>query len=289
MTTEASNLEGWEIQIEEDPSEVFDSLEMVGTNDEIPIPDPDESEKPRPPIDELPQLPSDEPPDEMFLEDELAVYDGNDALTGEGEITIKVDDEDPVTYSFELPKIPGADDQDDYEPANLIIEEPDEDVVIEHDPWSWSIPMFPQWLTKMLQNVPRHSGRDTVGLERATAYMEYLDREISKAVRSDIKGELPIDELANARKEIQDGIDRLKKRYEDISSAKKPKKKKKASTDDSMVKEGKAAGFTVVVPLFISSIARTCINSMVSAGKDIEDCFRKISDEYNLAASIHNI
>ena len=38
----------------------------------------------------------------------------------------------------------------------------------------------------------------------------------------------------------------------------------------------------ITVPLFISSIARSCINGMVSAGHDIEDIFKKLAKEYDL-------
>ena len=55
-----------------------------------------------------------------------------------------------------------------------------------------------------------------------------------------------------------------------------------------MVKKAQKAthvgGIIVTVPLLISSIARTCINSMVSAGKDIEDVFDKLAKKYDLTS-----
>jgi len=126
-------------------------------------------------------------------------------------------------------------------------------------------------------------------LERAMSYLEALDREISRAVRSDINGEIDIADVEKARTAIYEGIERLQKRLDAIQEKIRPKrkqKKKKADDSDNIVKEGQKAthvgGIVVTVPLLISSIARTCINSMVSAGKDIEDVFDKLAKKYDL-------
>jgi hypothetical protein len=217
----------------------------------------------------------------------------NDSAFGEGVVSIQVDGDEPITeeFTFELPKIPGGEFQEEIdEPAEILVEEPEDVIEVEQDPWKWTLGGFLNWLQSMMTNIPGHSGRDTVGIERAIAYMEALDREISRACRSDLKGELPINLLAKARDNINDGIERLNERLEEIKSTKYPKRKgkgkgkgKKAESEEGLVKEAqKAAKFTVVVPLFISSMARTCINSMVSAGKDIEDCFFKIVKSYDL-------
>ena len=93
---------------------------------------------------------------------------------------------EPETLTFVLPLVPGSDDQDDIEePAEFEVDEDDE-ITVDDDPWSWSVSNFPEWLSKMMTvGVPRHSGRDTTGIERVIAHFEALDKEISRAVRSD--------------------------------------------------------------------------------------------------------
>ena len=106
----------------------------------------------------------------------------------------------------------------------------------------------------------------------------------------DLKNEIAVDALEKAREEIHKGLDRLHERYDKVMESRYPKrkkgKKKKAAgvTSEEMVKEAKSthiSGITVTVPLIVSTVARTCINSMVSAGKDIEDTFDKLSKKYN--------
>ena len=102
--------------------------------------------------------------------------------------------EDPHEVTFVLDKIPGAPD------AQEIIVEPDGDddvIEVSEDPedsdvWKWEHHNFLPWLSKMFSNVPSHSGHDTTGLEKAIAYFETLDREISKAMRTDFKDEIDL-------------------------------------------------------------------------------------------------
>jgi hypothetical protein len=232
------------------------------------------------------------PADDQELKDDLKGLkdDLKGLLSGGDSVAIQVDDEGPKMeeFSFVLPPVPGGDFQDEIEePAEIVVDEPEE-IEIESDPWKWVVSSFLSWLQRMMQGVPRHSGRDTAGLERAISYLEALDREISKAVRSDLNCEIAIDAVEKAREEIHKGLDRLHERLDKVQESKYPRKKKKTKTkkksedeSDDLVKEAsKAAKFTVIVPLFISSMARTCINSAVSAGKDIEDCFQKLSNKF---------
>lgn len=220
-------------------------------------------------------------------QEEEALLEGGGHVNGE--VTIEVSDGDAVheEFSFTLPKVPGGDNQDDIEePAEIEVEEPT-DVEVSDDPRKWTIPTFMAWLQKMMTNVPRHTGKDVVGCERAIAHLEYLKRECSKAARSDLDGVLDIDLLEKARDSLEQGIESLQDRIEKIESSKRPgKKKKKAEDQAGLVKEAQKAthinGITIAVPLFISSLARSCINGMVSAGHDIEDIFVKLSKEYSL-------
>ncbi|HVI40982.1 MAG TPA: hypothetical protein VM577_10000 [Anaerovoracaceae bacterium] len=223
---------------------------------------------------------------ETSKEEELMEAGGN----VNGEITIEVADGGTAQeeFSFTLPKVPGGDDQDDIdEPAEIIVEEPKE-VEVSDDPRRWTVASFMTWLHNMMNNIPRHTGRDVVGCERAIAHLEYLKRECSKAARSDLRGELNIDLLEKARDSIEDGIESLQDRIEKIEASKRPgKKKKKAAEYDEQgfVKEAgqpRVYGVTITVPLLISSLARSCINGMVSAGHDIEDIYTKLAKEYEL-------
>lgn len=224
-------------------------------------------------------------------EEEELLSDGGEA---KGEVTIEVGDEDPIheEFSFKLPAVPGGDDQEEIEePADLEVAEDDDQVEVVSDPNKWTVDTFMEYLRNKWTNLPRHSGRDTTGLERVIAVLEALDREISKAVRMDTDGKLDIGVLEGIRDEIHDGIKRSKERLDKIQTTKYPSKikKKKADVDgeSELVKEAQKAthvgGIMITVPLLISSLARSCINGMVSAGHDIEDIFRKVSKEYDLS------
>ncbi len=197
-------------------------------------------------------------------------------------------------FAFLLPLVPGGSNQDDIESEDdndLDVEEEEDIKVEEVDPWDWSaggLKNFLSWLNVKLKGVPSHSGTDTTGLERAVAYLESLDRIISQAVRKDIKNELDIGKIENAREEIRKGVSRLEDRLEKVNANRYKKKKKKADQDqDGIVKEAqKIAGvgsIVVSVPLIISHCARICINSSVSHGHDIEDTFNKLADKYKLS------
>lgn len=210
--------------------------------------------------------------------------DSDGGVEGEGTIVVELDGDNPVgeEFSFVLPKVPGADldDEDDFA---ISVEEPEEEVRVgEQDVWDYgALSNFMPWLSKMFSSVPRHNGYETSGLERAISYLGVLDKSISRAVRSDLKEELDIPQVEKARQEIQDGIDRLEERLNRILSK---KKKKKADFEPGLVKEAQkitgVKGIMITVPLIISRAARVCINGYVSAGHDIEDLFQKQVDRY---------
>jgi hypothetical protein len=189
----------------------------------------------------------------------------------EGNVFVSSDDDEidfeaKKEFSFTLPKVPGSDDKDE-------IEEPSE------------IDTFLEWLSDKLKNVPRHSGKDISGIEKAIAYLKYLSNEVSKANRTDINNLIDNESSEKALMEIYDGIERLEKRLDKLESIKNPMKRKKKKADedsDGLVKQAKTIHFEVNVPYFISLIARTCINSSISAGHDIEEVFQKMAKQYEL-------
>jgi hypothetical protein len=222
---------------------------------------------------------------------EAAVNDGNDV-----EVVLEFDDPDMKPITFELEEIPGAGDLGDdieAEEGDIEVEEEEEVEVEEPEAWDWSsrgLAQFLPWLSGMMQGVPRHTGHDTTGLEKAIAYFELLDKEITKAMRQDFKNEISSADAERAREQIEDGLERLVERLEKVNGSKykrKAKKNKKAWTVASgLVKEAQKAtnitGITITVPLLISRIARVCINGMVSAGHDIEDLYARQVKGYGL-------
>ena len=205
---------------------------------------------------------------------------------------IEVSD-DPREVVFTLDKIPGAPNAQEI----IVDNDDDEDIVeVEADPadadaWKWEHSGFLPWLSKMFSKVPPHSGYDTTGLEKAISYFETLDREISKAMRTDFKDEIDSAQAERAREQIENGLERLIDRLESVKvdKYKRHKKKKKSKSwaeEAGIVKEAQKStpisGITITVPLLISRIARVCINGMVSAGHDIEDTFKRQVAEYNL-------
>jgi len=199
-----------------------------------------------------------------------------------------IDEDHEDQLLFILPHLPGSTDQSDFVGPTPDIEVEDDEIIIDDDPWKWDVSSFMKWLSGMMKGVPSHSGYASTGVERALAYLEALDREISKAVRMDLKNEIAVEAVEKAREEIHKGIESLHVRHKEIMESKYPKRKsrkKKSDSSDGLIKEGTKAtrinGITITVPLIVSYVARTCINSMVSAGKDIEDTFEKLAKKFD--------
>jgi hypothetical protein len=202
---------------------------------------------------------------------------------------IEVSDQTPDEVIFVLDDIPGAPNA-----KEIMVQDDDENVEVEADldggdTWKWESASFLPWLQKMFNNVPSHSGYDSTGLEKAISYFEALDREITKAMRTDFKNEIDSASAERAREQIENGLERLIDRLEKVNKDKfkrKGKKSKGWAEEVGLVKEAQKAtkitGITITVPLLISRIARVCINGMVSAGHDIEDIYKRQVEEYSL-------
>jgi ElaB/YqjD/DUF883 family membrane-anchored ribosome-binding protein len=224
--------------------------------------------------------------DENFA-DEVILYD---ELPEKEDVIELHEPEEKKEIVFKLAPLPGANmmepiEVSEGEEAN---EEIPKDKEIEvNDPWNWQkggLESFLQWVQSRFNNLPTHSG-ESVGVERTISYLKRINNEISKAISSDYDGKISVEHLEKARNEIHSAIDRL----EDYLEEKKEKlgKKSKAMSDDGdMVKEAQKSthvgGIIITVPLHISAIARACINSMISAGKDIERTASYFITKYNL-------
>ena len=203
-----------------------------------------------------------------------------------------------------LSLVPGAPDDvetieiDDDEEIEVEEGKDGEDVEVEQDPWDWKQAggpgRFVEWVMHMLNHMPGHSGYDSLGIERAISFLQRLEKEFSKAMRDDFKNEIDVAKAEKLRDGVLEGIEKLIDRLEKVERTKpgaKRKSKKKGPKSASwaaeygLVKEAKSTnitGITITVPLLISSLARVCINSMVSAGHDLEDEYAKQVKEYNL-------
>lgn len=229
------------------------------------------------------------------------VLQGDNSPLEVSEEPFEVSENHPEELSFEFEGLPGADHLDPAMEKQLeVVEAPEEEAKADDDKkskvppkWDWQAKGakgFIAWVKERLESVPQHSGYDTAGVERALSYLNKLDSEISKAMRLDVDGELDANKIEEVRSTIDNGIEMLHERIDKISKSKKSgKKKKKASIELSelgFVKEAQKipgiTGIVVTVPLFISSIVRTCINGEVSAGHDMSDMFKKLADKFNL-------
>ena len=162
-----------------------------------------------------------------------------------------------------------------------------------NEKWDWASKGphgFVAWVKEKIESVPKHSGYDSAGLERAMAYMDKLDSEISKAMRMDLDGELDANKVEEVRAKLDDGIARLQSRLDKVRESKKSSRKKKKSAEiqpaEGLVKEAQkilgVTGVYIMAPLLISGIARICINGTVSAGHDIADLYQRQVAQWKL-------
>lgn len=103
-----------------------------------------------------------------------------------------------------------------------------------NDKWDWASKGphgFIAWVQEKIKGVPKHSGYDSAGLERAVAFMEKLDSEISKAMRMDLDGELDANKIEEVRAKLDDGIARLQNRLDKVKESKKSSRKRKKSAE----------------------------------------------------------
>lgn len=84
---------------------------------------------------------------------------------------------------------------------------------------------FMVYLRKRMENIPRHSGNTTVGIEKAVAFLKRLDREISKAVQGDEKNVIDESEAEELRDQICEFVAQLEEAHGKLLSSKKTNKK----------------------------------------------------------------
>lgn len=83
---------------------------------------------------------------------------------------------------------------------------------------------FLGWLRQQLENLPRHSGRTTVGCERVIARLKKLNAELSRALHSDENNEIDEEEAERLRDLMLSYIDRLQDACDKMLAGKKSRK-----------------------------------------------------------------
>ncbi len=207
-----------------------------------------------------------------------------------GEVEIVIEDLPGAPHGTHDPEPLEVSEHDKHDEDKLeVTDENDAKKSKKPEKWDWESKGptgFVAWIKSRIEDVPKHSGYDSAGLERAVAYMERLDNEISKAMRLDLDGALDANKIEGVRSQIDEGLSRLHDRLDKVKKHSKSRRKKKADVDSALIKEAQkitgVQGIYVTVPLLISRVARVCINGMVSAGHDIEDIYGKQVKKYKL-------
>jgi hypothetical protein len=201
---------------------------------------------------------------------------------------------EPAPLSFDLGKLPGCNVEilevstdDPIEVSDEKEPESKKDLEV-RDAWDVndlrSEHIIP-WMQSRFEALPRHNG-ESLGIERTLAYLKKFDRKLSDLIANDLEGKADIAVIESARTSIRDGIDKLEDARDEKEQARTKARRKRADEKAGLVKEAQktthVGGIIVTVPLLISSIARTCINSTVSAGKDIERTAHELIKKYEL-------
>ena len=196
-------------------------------------------------------------------------------------------DDSTKEYVFKLDLVPGSDNDTIEVLEDEPVEVKEEGSPVPKDEWDWETlgsAKFLDWIKDRFHSVPKHTGVDISGIERAISYLKRLFSEIRAAARKDLKRELDTAKIDNILVEIHKAIERLEDRGNKIES-KKFKKNKKSDMQYGLIKEADTTitGKSYIsVPYIVSIIARACIDATVSGGRDIEECFEKMATEYKL-------
>lgn len=232
-------------------------------------------------------------PEEQFIVEEEFVPEGSGGLNSD-------DDAD-------VPMVPGSD--------TMWVEDVEQEVKEKDWANDGQHAQFVSYLKDQMTKIPRHSGETVPGCERAKAFLKSLDSDISKAMRSDLKGDIDEVEVDGLRKSIEDMIDRLEKQLKKLTGTKRASldvrlvseghcnkcdstapmwhdvahdelvcmscDSSSMKEDDSFEKTAGTAKINVYVSAFERAIIGTMINSKVSAGRNIEETYDKLKNKYN--------
>ena len=202
--------------------------------------------------------------------------------------------------------VPGSDTQfvEDYAEDTVEVREKNWEEDKDHS-------KFLDHISTKVNNIPRHSGNTIPGCERAMAYLKSCEAEISKAMRSDLKGEIDEDQIDELRTHIHNMVDRLERQMEklskradvqrvtfisegqcnscgsnapmwhDASSESKVCMKCEAKESHELLKTAGTPTLQVYMTPFERAIVGTIINAKVSGGRQIEEVYERLKNKYN--------
>ena len=169
--------------------------------------------------------------------------------------------------------------------SEAFLEDEDEGEIKEKSYEEGDLSKFPEYLGRMYQNIPRHSGDSIAGCERAVSYLGKLDQEISRNIREDAEHTLDIDEMSKYQQQILKDVVILKEHMKKLKrQMREGATEKKASVEKSedIVKEASLPKVQLVVTPFIRAICGILVNSVVSAGKPFEKVYDYLCKKYKI-------
>ena len=141
---------------------------------------------------------------------------------------------------------------------------------------------FVAYIVTKKNNIPKHSGETTAGCERALHYLKSLDLEISKAMRTDLKGLIDEQKVDAIRKEIETMTDKLNKQINKLNG-----KKRKADLEVRLVSRGQCEKCNSEVPMWedIKNNKMVCMscNAEVGADSECSECDNGLEKEAGTA------
>ena len=237
----------------------------------------------------------------------MIVSDDQDAVDCVYDDSLVVEEEDNTSCANDM-VIPGSDME--------FVEVSDEDTMeVREKNWEEdkSHSRFLDYITNKINNIPRHSGNTVPGCERALAYLKSCESEISRAMRSDLGGEIDEEQVDKLRKQIHGMADMLDRRVDQltktagvqqvsfISEGQCSKCESTAPMWNDALSEvsicmnceakeehglSKAAGtarLQVFMTPFERAVVGTIINATISGGKNLEETYEKMKNKYNFS------
>lgn len=250
------------------------------------------------PLDDSFEVFEDEEPEEHIEVTEPDIIDDNDVLLVE-------DPDDNMAIDDGSGRVPGSDAEFVQYSNDEPKEERESDWETDKDPTKFII-----YIKDKLTKIPRHSGQTIPGCERAVSYLKSLENEASKAMRADFNGVIDEEELDKVRKDIDNMIFRLENHIQRLEKNASQSRVRFMSTGecdscgstapmwvdpgtgsnvcvscdnsspDRIEKTAGTAVVNVYMTPFERSVIATCINAVVSGGKNINEVFSHMDKKY---------
>ena len=201
-----------------------------------------------------------------------------------GDVTENFEEEDNASDGH---MIPGA--TEPYFEEEKVEEEPKET--------NWTddrdVTHFENYLREGYGNIPSHDGRSISGCERAYAYLNRLNNEISEAVRKDTNNALDMNFIEKARVKImkdmqalKEHMGKLKRKLKETTAEVTPIEEKLVTMGkqarEEIEKEATVARFQMVITPFERALSGILINSVISGGHPFEDVYDFLKEKYKL-------